>query len=257
MRTVVRVASCFVLIAALAGLGGARPRTRTVRCYSLRDELAAERARRPSATPAELAELGNGLIRERGMPFEFDFSRVGVGPDEPGANGRVPVRPHAARLVAAGGARVSLRVVGAVDEGACGEAFLSLPVRRVRGDVATVLTDAGPLDLLAPSSKLGFETMDLVDASLRKTVRRWAVPYQTVPLGVSADGRELYVGLNADLGLALGIGPSGYRLVPRSEIGPEPEDVEGPKDPKNAYLSYARVRAGARTYYVRYSAPCT
>jgi hypothetical protein len=137
--------------------------------------------------------------------------------------------------------------------------IVDLPVVQVTGTRAVIHTDRGPLKLETPSARLGFEEMQLVDESLTRILHTWTVPEEGVPRGVSEDGRELYVDYCEDLGLALGIGEQGFRLLPISpEISSEVEWIkDGPKDPKNSFLSFVKIKQGAKTFYVRFSAPCT
>ena len=103
----------------------------------------------------------------------------------------------------------------------------------------------------------------LVDASLKKVLRTWQLPYQSMPAGISADGTKLYVNFYSgsgldDLVLELSVnGPPQFRdrAVMKSNEGKFIEDH--PKDPNNGYLSFMSFRVGEKTYRVRFSAPCT
>ena len=104
----------------------------------------------------------------------------------------------------------------------------------------------------------------LVDAAMRRVLRRWQLPYQSVPVGISQDGTKLYVGFYPEYeldNLVLEVADDG-RLAfrDRADMRLQGEGVwisNHPKDPENSYLSFIRFQAGDKTYTVRFTAPCT
>ncbi|HEV8188852.1 MAG TPA: hypothetical protein VGP83_13950, partial [Pyrinomonadaceae bacterium] len=103
----------------------------------------------------------------------------------------------------------------------------------------------------------------LVDSSLKKVLRKWVVPFQIVPTGISADGTKLYLehwSQDPADGLVLELSEDG-RLAFRERAGLELKEgtwiEDFPKDPNNAYLSYMKFEVGNKTYIIRFTAPCT
>ena len=101
---------------------------------------------------------------------------------------------------------------------------------------------------------------ELVDASMKKVLRTWQLPYQTVPAGISADGAKLYLDFYTQFpleDLLLELSEDG-RLAfrARAEVGLH-DDGERIESPAGSDLSFLRFQAGGKTYIVRFLAPCT
>jgi hypothetical protein len=126
-----------------------------------------------------------------------------------------------------------------------------------------VRAEGGVYRLRRPKEFLLDEAV-LVDRTLRRVLRAWQMPFQTIPSGVSADGSKLYVEFNEYKGpheLLLELSEDGtLKFRARSEVGlrGRGEDIlDFPKDPNNAYLSYMRFKVGGKTYIVKFNGPCT
>jgi hypothetical protein len=102
------------------------------------------------------------------------------------------------------------------------------------------------------------DEMSLDDASMKRVIRTWEVPQQSVPLGISADGTRLYMNTEAER-LALEISQTGisFKALSRVEIQNGVDVDKHPMDKKNAYLAFMKFTSGRKSYIVRYSAPCT
>jgi hypothetical protein len=122
------------------------------------------------------------------------------------------------------------------------------------------------------------EEMELVDETMKRVIRKWEVPTQTWPIGISADGRTLYLSIEFtknDLDgngwwvwkqgkkgyptSVLAISPTGIRfeVAAKALAGQESEIPDFPEDPNNGYLAYRRYRVKGKTYIIRFSNPCT
>src|SRR6185503_426683 len=130
-------------------------------------------------------------------------------------------------------------------------------------DKEMVLLAAGNRHRVKRPAAFVLDEVYLVDATLKKVLRTWQLPYQAVPVGMSADGTKLYVdfykGNNLD-DLVLEVSENGPpqfrdRAVIKSSEGKTIEDH--PKDPSNAYLSFMTFRADENTYHLKFTAPCT
>ena len=121
--------------------------------------------------------------------------------------------------------------------------------------------------------------MELVDETMKRVIRKWETPDETFPIGISADGRTLYLPVeftesdhDASMWLlwqqgkksypssVLAISPTGIRfeVAAKALAGQESEDIlDFPKDPDNAYLGYKRFRVKGKTHIIRFSYPCT
>lgn len=237
----------------------------TLRPSNVVEALKQYKARRPALKAAALARYGNALLARKGFDYSFDVCEIFPGEMRDGGGGTATGAPHTfrRRLTRLDGRGVTFDLV-ADDLGApCGECFLSVPARRVTKDEMHLVAGGAVYGLKRPASFV-LDEAHLVGPDLKTVLRTWQLPYQTIPEGVSPDGRLLYIGFYDDdhLGeLVLEISEDGrtrFRTAEGAGVGKGGEWVEAhPKDPRNDYLSFLRFRAGGRTHVVRFSGPCT
>lgn len=219
-----------------------------------------ERARQtPSLTPVELAAYGNDLIAKNGFDYRFDVCEA-LNHDR----SRTPIAKSLThKMTLTSGRKTSFRfTIGDPDGGMCGECWTSIPLLQITSKDMTLLAEGKRYRVRRPSS-FYLDDVQLVDETLKKVSRTWQLPFQAMPIGMSADGTKLYVNFYNGLGLDQLVlevpetGPPQFRerAVIKSS---EPKVIEDhPKDPKNAYLSFTSLRVGEKVYRLKFSAPCT
>jgi len=175
-----------------------------------------------------------------------------------------------------GGARRSFQIwVSLV--GQCGENFVYLPAINVTSQNILAVMDGKKYSFKRPAGFL-LDEMELVDETLNREIRKWEVPDQTWPVGISADGQTLYLPIwftesDSDANAwflwkqgkksyptsVLAISPTGIRfeVAAKALAGQEPEILDFPEDPNNSYLRYRRFRLKGKTFIIRFSGPCT
>jgi hypothetical protein len=161
--------------------------------------------------------------------------------------------------------------------GQCGENFVYLPAINVTSQNILAVMDGKKYSFKRPAGFL-LDEMELVDETLKREIRKWEVPDQTWPVGISADGQTLYLPIwftesDSDANAwflwkqgkksyptsVLAISPTGIRfeVAAKALAGQEPEIPDFPEDPNNGYLAYRRFRVKGKTYIIRFSNPCT
>jgi len=102
------------------------------------------------------------------------------------------------------------------------------------------------------------DQMSLVDEKMKRNIRSWEVPNETIPEGVSEDGTKLYVPTEREE-LVLEISESGIQFKARNSLQLKKGDwiKDHPTDPNNGYLSFMRFQAGEKSHIVKFSGPCT
>lgn len=220
------------------------------------EELAQRKQKEPAITSKQLAAIGNELLDKRGFDYRFDVCEI----LPTGRNKSTDSTIRSEFSLANGGKRSFRLNVTGNEEAMCGECWTSLPSIQVTKNEMVVLAEGKRYRVRRPASFF-LDEVELVDATLKKVLRTWQLPYQTIPIGISTDGAKLYLDFYNKLdGVILELSDNG-RLAfrDRSEV----QLVEGkfledhPKDPTNAYLTFIRFDAGNKTYIIRFSAPCT
>lgn len=212
--------------------------------------------KQPAISDEELADFANRLLAENGHDYQFDVCEfIRLIPQRTSA--QTPSQ-YRFQMTQVNGNKVRLQIDGdAISDGMCGECFFAFPSSNVTKAEILLQLEGRRYSLKRPRL-FSLDEMSLVDASMRRVLRTWEVPHQSVPLGISADGTRLYIETELER-LALEIAPSGISFKARSrvEIQNGEEVAEHPKDPKNAYLGFMRFGSGKKSYIIRYSAPCT
>lgn len=249
--------------ASVAAAQGRRP---TLRPSNVVEDLKRYKALRPGIKAAALARYGNALLARRG--FDYDFDACEIFPREM-LNGDGSLleaeRLHTfqRRLTRLDGRRVTFNLVADDLGGPCGECHLMLPALRVTKTEMHLVAGGAVYELKRPASFV-LDEAQLVGPDLKTVLRTWQLPHQTIPEGISPDGRRLYVGFHDEDHLdevVLEItedGRTNFRAAADAGVGDGGEWIKDhPKDPRNDYLSFLRFRNGGRTHVIRFTGPCT
>jgi hypothetical protein len=256
--------SVFVLALMLTFLPSAlaqRNLTLTVSRSNVLAEVSKRARQSPSLSPVELAAYGNDLIAKKGFDYEFDLCDILNQRDRKQNSKAQVVRTYP--LSSESGGKLTFRfTIANSNESLCGECWSSIPILDVTGKKMVLLAGGNRYRVKRPAPFV-LDEVHLVDATLKKVLRTWQLPYQAVPVGVSADGAKLYVDFykgNSLDDLVLEVSENGppqfrERAVIKSSEGKTIDNH--PKDPSNAYLSFITFRVGEKTYHLKFTAPCT
>jgi hypothetical protein len=270
--------SIFVLICALAlaGVASARREAGALAASeqkhlpkiipsSLLSLVAREIREHPGMSPKEAAAYANTLLPHVGFNYHFDLCEI-IG--KRAGDGSFPdttsPKTYLLPMTQTGGRRITFRIENEYPEGLCGVCFFRIACLNVtKRDMLVV--SKGRRYRLKRSKQMALDEMSLVDNSMKRALRTWQIPYQGVPVGISQDAKKLYLDLRGDgesdlfKQFVLEISETGLRIAARDEVNVKAGEwiEQHPTDPRNAYLSFMRFRAGDQSYIVRFSGPCT
>ena len=238
----------------------APPRVVKVSRSDILSHVAEHKKKQPGITTKELAAYANELLGKRGFDYDFNADDIVLSAhDRKSTAMSVPVQY---RVSLTDGAKRTLKLELSNPQYAlCGEHSVSIPSRLVNKREIHLIADGKTYRVRRPAAFL-LEEVELVDANL-KALRRWEMPYQSVPIGISVDGTKLYLDFYTeyeldDLILELS---EGGRLAFRDRAALDLKEgtwLENfPKDPNNSYLSFKKFEVANKTYIIRFTAPCT
>jgi hypothetical protein len=238
-----------------------RARTLVVTPSNVLSDVAERKQQQPSLTASQLAQYANELVQKRG--FDYDFDVCDAVPR--GLRTEAPTWTVRNTLLLSNGQKLNVEfAVGNPNEPdlLCGECSTQIPSVQVTKHELRLVADGKQYRVRRPATFI-LDEAELVDASMKKVLRTWQLPYQTVPIGISADGAKLYLYIYQfeldDLVLELSEnGKVAFRV--RAEIGlrDEGEWIENlPTHAAKTKLGFRRYQAGNKNYIVRFIPPCT
>ncbi|MBX7223960.1 MAG: hypothetical protein K1Y36_28855 [Blastocatellia bacterium] len=143
------------------------------------------------------------------------------------------------------------------NSGLCSECFLQIPCLSVSKEEITIVSNGSPVRIKRPKNFV-LEEMSLVDETFKRTIRRWEIPTQSVPAGISEDQTKLYLYTQTD-GLLLEVSEHtvAYKTEKQVKLPQKVEIKNPPTDKNNAYLSFEGFKHGDRVSIIRFTGPCT
>ena len=232
---------------------------------SLLSLVAREIREHPGMSPKEVAAYANTILPHVGFNYQFDLCEIiSKAKTDGNASGISQRKTYLLPMTQFHSGAITFRIEDENLEGLCGECFFRIPCLNVTGRDLLMISK-GRRYRLKRSKQMALDEMSLVDDTMKRVLRTWQVPYQSVPLGISQDARKLYLELR-DEGesdvfekLALEISETGLRIQARDEVNVKQGEwiEQHPVDPRNAYLSFMRFSNRDQRYIIRFSGPCT
>ena len=237
------------------------PRVVKVTASNILSEVSEHKKKQPTISASELAAYANELIETRGFDHNYDACDVLSKRDRKSKAEFLHVRQEVSLI---GGRKMNLELdVLNPRESMCGECSVWVPAIRGGNREMLLIAEGRRYPIRRPAA-FTLDEAELVDSSLKKVLRRWELPYQTVPKGISVDGTKLYLDLYTEYeldDLILELSEDGTLVFrDRAALGPKGEGTwleNAPKDPNNSYLSFMKFKSGNKTYIIRFLAPCT
>lgn len=236
--------------------------TPIVRPSNILDDVSNKVKNQPNISSRELAAYANRLLAEKGFDYEFDVCEI-IGLERLRRVAIPSTITYSYAMTQLVGGKITLRFTSRnPGAGACGECFSQIPILQVTQQEMVVVSEGKRYRLKRPAD-FSLDEAALVDETMKKVLRTWQLPYQTVPEGISADGTKLYLAIYEEQLDALVLelsedGKAQFKARSDVDLQGEGERIENhPKEPGNDYLMFMRFNVGGKKYIIKYSAPCT
>lgn len=225
------------------------------------ERLAEKKTANPKIKPDELAVFANNLLAQKGLNYEFELDQSVCNIV---AERRKKLKPGQSDKI---GGKFLLQpktgnatnvFIPNILSSPCGKCFATLPVVAADETEFVVLIQNRNVGFLRANGLFLNEVALLDNKDTNKIVRRWTIPFRSIPLGVSSDGMRLYLPLpskNFDE-IVLSIYENGViEFVQRAEaeLGEKPSEVKGSVAPFKL-LSFG---TDEKKRTLRYTESCT
>lgn len=263
---ILNLAIFFVLTAAFS-LSGQVVTGLKVKSSDIFERLADKKAENSKISASDLATFANELLDKQGVNYEFSFdSNTCSLLDEKRKNLK---KDQSKELNVRGtftpeiGDKTTLFLPEVIFiEGNCKRCFVRLPVvAATEKDFMTIIQERN-VNFLLPGN-FSLETVALVDNVSPANVKRiWKVPSRTVPIGVSEDGKRLYLDLNInelnDLALVIyENGVAQFNVKKDLNLSEKAAPLKDfPKDSNSSSVSYISFGTGETKRTLKFSSPC-
>lgn len=232
------------------------------------EDLENHKKNNPQISGKELADYGNSLLSQKG--FDYDISICDLIERKVKAKETKEILnekdsetyvsfPYQFSLTDS--TKRTFEIIAPnFDMCCCGYCYTKFPVLNITATQMTLIADGNKYTVKRTKDFAESEEHALVDnKTMLKEIRKWQVPYETIPTGISEDGTKLYVEGNFE-GLVLEIsGDGSFRFADEKDVksGVGVLVENSPIDKNNDYLRFMRFKVGNKTYTVKYSGPCT
>lgn len=227
---------------------------------SISEDLVKYREENPSASGKEVAAYGNRLLPLKGYNYWVDIADLVQKKERETTilTDDLQVFPFSMRLT--GEKNVGfLLYVPTYDSCCCGYWYTDFPVTKMTGTAISLVSEGKVYTVDRPGEFGQNEVYALVDIKRpSQDIRKWQVPYETVPEGISADGKKIYVEASVDE-IYLEISTDGtFKFVDRREVrSTAGEYYSLPQNPDNAYENIMLFKVDGKEYYIKFNGPCT
>lgn len=141
------------------------------------EDITNKKAQNPTVSIQELADFGNQLLKQKGYNFDFNISNP------------KSIEKSAYKLQTIDGKEISVNFKQP-ENYPCG-VFLSVPLLQVSEKEMRIISDGKEIAVNRPKDFFAEEIV-LTNENLKGTIRKWFVPIDATPFGISADGKKIY-----------------------------------------------------------------
>lgn len=230
------------------------------------EELKKVKSSNPNMTAQDLSEKGDSLIAAKGLNFVFSFNSElcqkvteAVQKQKDKSN---PIRLNAQINSVEGDiASISLPEIK-FDSGGCGKCFVRMPLVEFNEKEFVTFIQDRSVRFYTPKN-INYEEINLVETqNPLKVIRTWKVPFRSMPLAISDDGKMIVLDLpSSELKeIALLIYDDGtFRFYPKKDLDLSAKSEilkEVPGQTESAKTSFIKFIKGEQQHILKFNKNC-
>jgi hypothetical protein len=221
------------------------------------------RTEQPDLKPDEFAKRAKQLMQTSGLPFTFSFNDATCD-SIAGAmkRSKLPADQQTLRikLRSKDGTETNLKIPPAdFETGECAKCSVTLPILEATDKTFITIVMGQNIGFERPG---GFELskIALIDDQKQPQIEReWLVPFRTKPIGISFDGRIIYLSFKeaelADIVLAV-FSEGVFEIVSRAEAGSIGKQKKNVAE-NNSRFEYVEFDRNNKKFVLRYPSDCS
>ena len=233
---------------------------------TLFEDLLKFKSENPKISAEKLAEQANILLQKKGLNFVFAFEQnicqKITDAREKQKDKSQPVKLNATlKSVEAETAKIILPDVS-FDKSECGKCFIQMPLFEFSGKDFITSVEGRNIKFFTPPNFLFNDAFLVNEQNPSTVVRQWKVPFRTVPLGVSDDGKLLYLELPFkelnELTLII-YDEGGFQFYAKSELDLSAKSVDLKNTVKESVspdTAFIKFTKGEKTQVLKYNSSC-
>lgn len=251
-----------------------QPDKTAIKPSNLSVELMEKKQANPKMSAKDLAEFGNSLIKLKGFNFDVDVANLVeqklelneakkiAGDNEIDS---VVAFNHSFTLMDGTKKTFNLTAPG-FDSCCCGYYYASFPVSQITDKQLTVISNGKPY-VIKRTKEIAFSQEHLLvdNQTMKKTIRKWQVPFETSPYGISQDGSKLYIEDESELlleisetGLIQFVAKDSSNIITGGkDLREQPATKVGEAIFKSGEDGFMKFTSGSKSFIVVFQYVCT
>jgi hypothetical protein len=238
------------------------PTIPTVESSDLIGELRRKKKESPNITTKELVKYGNQILESKGLDYTFDWT-----PKELADEDFDESAPFKFEFMGKDGVPKALQFVNG-DFGHPCYSTINIPISRITDEEMTIFSDGKRFEVKRPK-EFNLEEFVLVDPSLKTAIRKWKIPIDATPIGISEDGKRVYFSSyefdqdaengykESILSLAVEVSEDGVlKLVDLNTIKSGKGTNIG-YDREATEIIYKKYNIRGKEFIIKFTSPCT
>jgi hypothetical protein len=241
---------------------------------SIINDLEKKKNDTPNITTDEIVVYGNKLIKEKGFNFHIDLADLVEKKAEAKETDVISDKdesfplisfPHSLTLV--DGTKKTFWLIAPQEAHCCcGYHYSDFPVTKITDEQMTVVVNNQTYDIKRTKEISISQEHILIDSkTMKKAIRKWQVPYETYPYGISEDGTKLYIDLEDDILLEISengdiqfVSKNSPKIITKGiDLNKHPTPKVGEILQKSGELGYMKFTSGSKSFIVEFPYICT
>lgn len=247
----------------------------TITSSNILEEINRKKTENPQITDNELADFGNKLLPQRGFNFDIDLAELIEQKNKLKETKIISVNENTfervifpIQMTLKNDKQKMFQLIAPNEESCCcGYYYTEFPVSKITDKLMTIVVDGKQYQVKRIKEISFNQEHYLVDnKTKKKVIRKWQVPLESYPYGISKDGTKLYIDLEENNLLLEIVDNGNFQFVPKtaSSIITNGKDLRQFPSPKvgeilekSGEYGFMKFTSGDKIFVIKFAYICT